>query len=227
MNQTHNETTNKDNEALFDLIDGIWWGRDWDVRSLEFALSYQAREDDLFIVTYPRSGTTWMQNIVYNLLNNGKSFDVDRQHFFEQNPALEIDGEIGLNLLQRPGAIKTHLPIDRVPFHSQAKYICVVRNPKDVCISYFIFYNTWGDVPKLDFNQFFEHFIKGYLPFNDYFEGLRLVWQRRHDKNVLFLCYEQMRSDLSAVITKVCFDGNKTLLIVFLSFRWLNSSTLS
>lgn len=194
--------TTEDGE-LFELIDGIWWGREWGVASLQYALAYQARADDLFIVTYPRSGTTWMQNIVYNLFNNGKSFDTDRTHFFEQNPQLEVDGEIGMNFLQRPGAIKTHLPIDRVPQHPQAKYICVLRNPKDVCISYFVFYNTWGDVPKLDFDRFFERFIDGRLPFNDYFQGLRLIWQRRHDPQLLLLRYEEMRTDLRAVVTRV------------------------
>ena len=208
----------KEDEELFELVEGIWWGREWGLESLQYALSsYQARADDLFIVTYPRSGTTWMQNVVYNLLNNGQSFDANRTHFFKQNPQLEVDGEIGLNLLQRPGAIKTHLPIDRVPQHPQAKYICVLRNPKDVCISYFFFYNTWGDVPKLDFDQFFERFIDGRLPFNDYFHGLRSVWQRRHDPRVLLLRYEEMRTDLRAVVTRVRLaDSNRHSTIVVL-----------
>ena len=175
----------------------------WGSQSLHFALSYQARPNDLFIVTYPRSGTTWMQNIVYNLQTNGQPFDADRNHFFEQNPALEVDGEIGIELMQPRGAIKTHLPMNRVPNHPQAKYICVVRNPKDVCVSYFVFYNMWGDVPKLGFNQFFQHFIDGRLPFNDYFEGLRLAWQRRNDENVLLVSYEEMRTDLPSVIREV------------------------
>ena len=201
----------QDDLVLFESIDGIHWGLEWDVRSLQYALSYQARPGDLFIVTYPRSGTTWMQNIVYNLQTNGQPFDADRNHFFQQNPSLEVDGDIGIEMMQQPGAIKTHLPMNRVPYNPQAKYICVVRNPKDVCVSYYIFYNMWGDVPKLGFDQFFEYFMKGCLPFNDYFEGLRLAWQRRSDQNVLFLCYEEMRTDHRAVIEKVSFFSHISL----------------
>ncbi|CAF1048168.1 unnamed protein product [Adineta steineri] len=187
----------------FQLIDGICWSSEWSFESLRYALEYEPSPDDLFIVTYPRSGTTWMQNIVYNLQTNGQPFDADREHFFAQNPALEIDGEIGIELMQRPAAIKTHLPMDRVPYHPLAKYICVIRNPKDVCISYYLLYNSWGDVPKFEFNQFFQYFIDGRLPFNDYFDVLRSAWQRRNDKNVLLVSYEEMRTDLRSMICKI------------------------
>ncbi|UJR19562.1 hypothetical protein I4U23_022692 [Adineta vaga] len=195
----------------FVLIDGIRWVPDWGLKSLQFALSYQARPDDLFIVTYPRTGTTWMQNIVYNILTNGQAFNENRNHFFEQNPHLEIDGATGLEIMQRPCAIKTHLPIDRVPYHPLAKYICVIRNPKDVCVSYYIFYNTWGDVPKLEFDEFFKYFIEGRLPFNDYFEVLRAAWQRRNTNNVLLVSYEEMQTDFTSIITKVAHFLNVTL----------------
>jgi hypothetical protein len=186
-----------------ELIDGIRWMPEWGLRNLRFGLSYQAQADDLFIVTYPRSGTTWMQNIVYNLLNNGQPFDADREHYFAQNPHLEVDGEKGIEMMQRPAAIKTHLPLDRVPHHPLAKYICVIRNPKDVCISYHLLYNTWGDVPKLDFDQFFQCFIEGRLPFNDYFDVLQSAWQRSDAPNVLLVSYEGMRTDFRSMIGKV------------------------
>jgi hypothetical protein len=193
----------EEEKELFHLIDGIRWSPEWSLESLHYALSYQSKPDDLFIVTYPRSGTTWMQNIVYNLQTNGRPFDADTEHFFTQNPALEFDGEIGIELMQRPGAIKTHLPIDRVPYHPLAKYICVIRNPKDVCVSYYMLYNSWGDVPKLGFDQFLHYFIEGRLPFSDYFDVLRSTWQRRNDRNVLLVSYEEMRDDLRSAICKV------------------------
>lgn len=185
-----------------ELIDGMQWIRVWGLKSLRFALSYQSRPDDLFIVTYPRSGTTWMQNIVYNLLHDGQPFDADREHYFTHNPHLEVDGEKGLRAIHRPAAIKTHLPIDRVPYHSSAKYICVIRNAKDVCVSYFFFYNSWGDVKKLDFDDFVESFLDGHLPFNDYFAGLRSMWEHQHAPNVFLVSYEEMRTDLRTVIEK-------------------------
>ncbi|CAF2093990.1 unnamed protein product [Rotaria magnacalcarata] len=197
------ETTVLNSSELFQSIDGICWAPEWGSHSLHFGLSYEPTASDLFIVTYPRSGTTWMQNIVYNLLNDGQPFDANVDDFFQQNPHLEIDGKQSINMMRRPGAIKTHLPMDRVPYNSLAKYICVIRNPKDVCISYYVFYNMWSDVPKLDFDRFFEFFLEGYLPFGNYFEALRSAWQRSHYSNVLLVSYEEMRTDFQPVIHKI------------------------
>jgi hypothetical protein len=193
----------RDERKPFVLINGIRWVLDWNVENLQFALNYQAQADDLFIVTYPRSGTVWMQNIVFNLQSGGQPFDANRDEFFKQNPHLEIDGEFAIEQLRRPGAIKTHLPMNRVPYNSLAKYICLIRNPKDVCVSYYVFYNMWPEVPKLRFDEFFEYFIEGRLPFNDYFEVLRSAWQWRTHNNVLLIAYEDMRSHFSAAIHKV------------------------
>ncbi|CAF1010848.1 unnamed protein product [Rotaria sordida] len=161
------------------IVDGINWFYYWDVETLLFGLKYQARSDDLFIVTYPKSGTTWIKTIIYTLLTNGQPFDIDYKDFFERFPYVELDDEQAIIKMRRPGALRSHLPMNRIPYNSQAKYICVIRNPKDVCVSYYIFYNTWGGVRRLNFDQFFELFIQGRLPFNDYFECLRLTWERQ------------------------------------------------
>lgn len=148
-----------------------------------------------------------MQNIVFNLLTNGQPFDANMDEFFQRNPHIEIDGKKSIEMMRQPGAIKTHLPIHRVPYNSLSKYICVIRNPKDVCISYFIFYNMWPDVPKLDFDKFFKYFLEGYLPFGNYFEALQSAWQRRHCENVLLISYEEMRTGFQSVIQKVSFSN--------------------
>ena len=152
-----------------------------------------------------------MQTILYTLQTNGKAFDHDRSDFFERYPYLDFDGEQGLSRMRRPGAIKTHLPIDRVPHHPRAKYICVIRNPRDVCVSFYVFYNTWAMTYPLDFNEFFEVFIQGRLPFNDYFECLRLTWERRHNTNVLLVSFEEMKNDVRIVIQKVSNRHSDTI----------------
>ena len=146
---------------------------------------------------------------MYNLQTGGQPFDANIDHFFKQNPHLEIDGKKCIDMMEQPGAIKTHLPINKVPYSALAKYICVIRNPKDVCVSYYIFYNMWPDVPKLEFNQFFDYFIDGYLPFGDYFTALRSAWNQRHCPNVLLISYEEMRTNFRSVIHKVSFYHSK------------------
>ena len=41
-------------------------------------LQYKAGPDDLFLVTYPKCGTTWMQHTVYLILNNGKPLPAEK-----------------------------------------------------------------------------------------------------------------------------------------------------
>ena len=41
-------------------------------QSLQESINFPAQDDDIFIVTYPKNGTTWTQQIVYCLLNDGK-----------------------------------------------------------------------------------------------------------------------------------------------------------
>jgi len=47
---------------------------------------YVPRPDDIFIVTYPRSGTTWMQMILYQLTTDGS---MDFPHIAEYCPWFE------------------------------------------------------------------------------------------------------------------------------------------
>lgn len=50
------------------------------------------RPDDIFIVTYPRSGTTWMQMILYQLTTDG---NIDFANIYQVSPWLELSLELG------------------------------------------------------------------------------------------------------------------------------------
>ncbi|CAL1268771.1 unnamed protein product [Larinioides sclopetarius] len=93
------------------------------------ALAYQPRPDDLFIVTYPKCGTTWVQNLVACIFREGKPFSSGLE-LFMQAPFLELTGAEGAEKMKRPGSIKVHLPFERTPYSPEAKYIFVARNPK-------------------------------------------------------------------------------------------------
>ncbi|CAF1149281.1 unnamed protein product [Rotaria sordida] len=113
------------------IIEGIAIPDFWDAEIFRSALNYKAQSDDIFLVVYPKSGTTWMQVILYTLMNDGKAFDNSMAEYFACTPFLELVGGRGMKNMHRPCVIKTHLPFNRVPYHKNAKYICVVRNPKD------------------------------------------------------------------------------------------------
>jgi hypothetical protein len=120
------ETMNTDPSII---IEGMRFRSDlYDPKVIRSALEYVARANDIFIVTAPKSGTTWMQTIVYGLLNNGRAFDEDLDDYIAHNPYLEMHGPQAVEAMQRPGAIKTHVLFDYLPYHPSAKYICVLRD---------------------------------------------------------------------------------------------------
>jgi len=169
------------------------------------ALNYVARPNDIFIFTIPKSGTTWMQTIVYALLNNGRAFDEDIDDYITQNPFLEMHGRQAVEAMQRRGAIKTHVLFDHLPYHPKAKYICVIRNPKDVCLSFHRFVNSIGEgaLEDIPFNALFDHFLAGKTLHVDYFDHLLSCWSHRNDENVLLVLYEDMKKDIRSTINRV------------------------
>ncbi|GFY72391.1 sulfotransferase 1C2, partial [Trichonephila inaurata madagascariensis] len=168
------------------------------------ALTYKARPDDLFIVTYPKCGTTWVQNIVACIFRDGDPFQ-SALEFFMETPFLEMTGAETAECMKRPGAIKTHLPFYLAPWSTAAKYIFVARNPKDCCVSLYKFtesmpgYRFEGG----EFDDFFELFINGEVDFGDYFDVILSWYEHRNDPNVLFFTYEQLKKDTKPCILKI------------------------
>lgn len=135
-------------------------------------LAYKARSDDIFIISHPKSGTNWMEVIVYGLLHDGRSFADNMDHYLARTPFLELHGSDIVEKMIRPGTIKTHLPFDRVPKHPQVKYICAIRNPKDVCVSFYYHSLSMPGIAHSDstFDVYFDHFLAGRKDYGDYFD---------------------------------------------------------
>jgi hypothetical protein len=158
------------------------------------------RPGDIFIVTYPRSGTTWMQMILYQLTTEGK---MDFPHITTVCPWFERSLKDGTayDALPGPRVFKSHLPYRKVP-KGPCKYIYVVRNGKDVAVSYFHFYTTHMSF-KGTFDEFFERFLTGEVAYGSWFRHVRRWWEHRHDPNVLFLHYEELAADLPGCLSKI------------------------
>ena len=170
--------------------------------------SFPVRSDDIWIVTFPKSGTTWTQQIIRLARNAGKD---DGKKVSVSVPWLEaIDSypEADVESLPKPRAFKSHSSYENMPCglpsETPGRYIYVARNPKDVAVSYFHAYKsfTWGE-PNLPWDEYFERFITGNVIFGNYFDHVLSWWARRNDKNVLFLKYEDMKRDLFSAVTNI------------------------
>jgi aryl sulfotransferase len=88
----------------------------------------------MIISTYAKSGTTWMQQIIAQLLFDGKT-DLD---VAEMSPWMDLrlpPKEVKLPAVEAQTHrrfIKTHLPVDALVFSEKAKYIYIGRDGRDV-----------------------------------------------------------------------------------------------
>ena len=117
------------------------------VEGLDSGMAYRAEADDIFVCTYPKCGTTWVQYIVYLLIRQ-RTLDAD-DSLSELFPHLEEVGREAVAALPRRRLIKTHLPRDMTPWSSEARYVVVLRNPFDCVVSFF--HHTRGFPRHYDF----------------------------------------------------------------------------
>ncbi|XP_077538145.1 amine sulfotransferase-like [Haemaphysalis longicornis] len=177
-------------------VDGLWMHSFFHEDMVRSALAYSPQPDDLFIVTYPKCGTTWMQYLILSILSKGHPPKTVTD-FMLASPFLEMMGAESAEMMPRPGPIKTHLPFDRQPYSEQAKYIYVTRNPYDVCVSFYYYMRCFTPrrVEDVSFAKFHEMFLSGKLAFGPYFDHLLSWYEHRNDPNVLFFTYEEMKKD--------------------------------
>ncbi|CAL1300213.1 unnamed protein product [Larinioides sclopetarius] len=211
MSASSEEKTHKFKKPTYKEIDGFRIPTAFSEEAYKSALAYKPRPDDLFIVTYPKCGTTWVQNLAALIFRDGKPFTSGLE-FFTQAPFLELTGAEGAEKMKRPGSIKIHLPFQKAPYSPEAKYIFIARNPKDCCVSHY--HHTKNGLAHVfaddTFEDFLESFIKGEVDFGDYFETTLSWWEHRNDPNVLFITYEELKKDTINTTLKIAgFIGSE------------------
>ncbi|XP_028406629.1 amine sulfotransferase-like [Dendronephthya gigantea] len=172
-------------------------------------LNFKPRSDDVFVVTSPKCGTTWMQQILHQLRSGGDmSFDeiTDVVPFLESAYDTERDLEAEHNF--QPRCYMTHAWYSDCP--KGAKYIVIYREPCASFSSYFNYVKGWIFHPgEISLHEFVEEFLlvkgepKSKMENASYFVHLMSWWEHRNDPNVLFLFYEDMKDDLESVVRKV------------------------
>jgi hypothetical protein len=170
-------------------------------RTVTFDYKFERRPDDIFIATFPKSGTTLTQMMIHQLRSDG---DMDIPHINAVVPWLETEVIGGnfelLNALPSPRVFKTHLRYEyQAP---KARYIYIVRDVRDVFVSGY-HHQCRGLGHRVKPEVFFQSFMNA-MPHNgNWFQHLESWWPHRHDPNVLFLTYEGMVGDLEGTVRKV------------------------
>lgn len=168
------------------------------------------RPTDVFLSTFPKCGTTWMQNLLYQLREGGNP-QIDC--IYNYVPWLEypIDGvstEERLEYYARlrdPRIFKLHLCFGECPYWEMAKYITCSRDPRDAAVSLFfhqLYFNR--ELPqRRKIIEDFDEFIENWLERGKYWEFLNSWWPHRNDPNILWLRFEDLKSELLAQVRRV------------------------
>ncbi|XP_046353798.2 sulfotransferase 1B1-like isoform X1 [Haliotis rufescens] len=157
------------------------------------------KDDDVIICAYPKCGTHWLWEVIEML----KSGVIEYRKETKETRMIEIIYKDGIDAIPTPRVLNTHLPLRMLPkqvVEKKVKCIQIMRNPKDVCVSYFNHYRNM--VPPLgyegDFAEFTEAFVTGKLCFGSYYNYL-LTWKAELAGSpavpVLDLVYEDMKHD--------------------------------
>ncbi|MCU1354359.1 MAG: sulfotransferase [Acidimicrobiales bacterium] len=97
------------------------------------------RPDDIVICTPPKCGTTWMQMLCALLVFDATEFDRPLAHispWLDMNTRSLVDVIAELEAQTHRRFIKTHTPLDGLPWHDDVTYVCVGRDPRDASLSW-------------------------------------------------------------------------------------------
>ncbi|KAM6280648.1 amine sulfotransferase-like [Porphyrio hochstetteri] len=201
-------------EYLFEYK-GFYFGVNTSAEYVASLEDFEIKDSDIFLTTYPKSGTVWTQNILSLILHEGHRNGTEDMETMDRIPWLEYNiKNRDYADLPLPRVFATHLPYYLVPRdlrNRRGRIIYVTRNPKDVMVSYYHFskfMSTLEEIP--DFNLFMERFLAGKVLGSSWLDHVSGWYNHAEDFNILFLTYEEMKKDLRSAVLKICnFLGKK------------------
>ncbi len=177
---------------------------------------FEFRDGDVIVGTYGKSGTTWTQQIVGQLIFQGDA-DVRIAEISPWWDMRIIPPEVRdmVRAQTHRRVVKTHLPADALVMSPKAKYIYVARDGRDAIWSmynhhaafkpmvYDMFNNTPGLVgppltpPDPDIRRYAMTWVENDgAPFWSFWENIATWWAIRDQPNVKLIHFNRLKADL-------------------------------
>jgi hypothetical protein len=101
-------------------------------------------------------------------------------------------------------AVKTHLNWDLIPFSEQARYIMVIRDPKDVFVSGYHFFKNSMMGRGLSTDTWLQLFQSEHFPVGgSWAMNAASYWAERRRPNVMVLSFKSIKQDLEGTVRRV------------------------
>ena len=177
--------------------------------SFQAAADYVPQSEDVFVVSQMKSGTTWLQQLVIQVLSRGENSPIDDgATLYSVSPWIESTKSVSVEaapMVADHRVIKTHLPVTSYPDSDKARYIYVARHPVSCfasCVD-FVAANLGAMAPDLaEFERWFTD--ENLMWWGTWPTHVAGWWTRAQQKdNVLFVSFEEMRADLGAVAQSI------------------------
>jgi aryl sulfotransferase len=210
---------------------------------------FRFRDSDIIIGTYAKSGTTWVQQIVAQLIFQGDP-NVEPARL---SPWLDLRYPssglklLGMEMQKHRRFVKTHLPIDALVFSPKAKYIYIGRDGRDVVWSLYNhhinanqgWYDALNNTPGLvgppmepptgDIRQYWREWMdRDGHPWWPFWEHIRGWWDARHVPNVRLIHFADLKRDMAGEIRRLAeylaipIDPSKwNAILEHCSFEWM------
>ncbi|XP_070582129.1 sulfotransferase 1B1-like isoform X2 [Ptychodera flava] len=172
--------------------------------SLDALQTFEVRSTDIFLITYPKSGTTWTRKIITLVMNDANEEMIQANIPISMKASLpefhrNLNEEPWYKKLEKTNGrrfIPTHLAPSLLPpqvFEKPVKVIYVARNPKDAAVSYYHHYMTSPDEMPYKWEDYLSIFRSKNMAYGgDWGSHVIPWWERRNNLNVLFMKYEDM-----------------------------------